>query len=345
MTEDEKYMARCIQLAYNGLTRVQTNPMVGAVIVRDGRIIGEGYHARFGEGHAEVNAVRSVKDPSLLPQSTIYVSLEPCAHYGKTPPCAQLLIDKRIPRVVVGCQDPFAQVAGRGIRMLREAGAEITVGVLEAECRRLLRYFATYQLERRPYVTLKWAESADGFIDVLREGGSPVVLSTPLTSLLVHKRRAEANAILVGTNTALLDNPTLTVRHWAGASPLRVVIDRTLRLPQTLRLFSDGLPTLCFTLKERESNASVTYVTLESDRPLLPQLLRELHRRGIQRLLVEGGARLLQAFIDDGLWDEAYAEHASIRLGSGVAAPRINRAALNIETHFGVPIFHWQRAE
>ena len=229
--EEEKYMRRCIELAKNGLCNVAPNPMVGAVIVCDGRIIGEGYHIRCGEAHAEVNAIRSVKDKSLLSRSTIYVSLEPCSHYGKTPPCADLIIEEKIPRIVIGCQDPFSQVAGRGIQKLRNAGREVTVGVLEKECKHLIRRFITFNTLHRPFITLKWAESADHFIDVERTDGNPVILSSPLTSMLVHKKRAEADAIMVGRRTALLDNPSLTVRHWVGRSPVRVVLDRTLKLP------------------------------------------------------------------------------------------------------------------
>ena len=214
--EEEKYMQRCIELARNGLCNVSPNPMVGAVIVHNGRIIGEGYHIRCGQAHAEVNAIRSVKDQTLLKHSTIYVSLEPCSHYGKTPPCADLIIEKQIPRIVIGCQDPFSEVAGRGIQKLRNAGREVIVGVLEKECRDLIRRFITFNTLRRPYIILKWAESSDGFIDINRSEGHPVMLSTSLTSMLVHKKRSESDAIMVGSRTALLDNPSLTVRNWYG---------------------------------------------------------------------------------------------------------------------------------
>mgnify|MGYP004725550901 CR=1 FL=1 len=219
--EEEKYMRRCIQLAQNGLCNAAPNPMVGAVIVCDGKIIGEGYHVRCGKAHAEVNAIRSVKDISLLKRSTIYVSLEPCSHHGKTPPCADLIIEKQIPRIVIGCQDPFSKVAGRGIQKLKDAGREVIVGVLEDECRHLIKRFITFHTLHRPYITLKWAESADGFIDLCRTEGNPVILSTPLTSMLVHKKRAEHSAILVGTRTGqsifkctqLVWAPSYTSRH------------------------------------------------------------------------------------------------------------------------------------
>ena len=254
MTKDEKYIRRCIQLARNGLCNAAPNPMVGAVIVYQDRIIGEGYHARCGEGHAEVNAIRSVKDESLLKDSTIYVSLEPCSHYGKTPPCADLIIRKGIPRVVVGCTDPFPLVAGRGIRKLKEAGIDVKVGVLEEECKQLIKRFVTLNIKKRPFVTLKWAQSADGFIDVERTSGKPVVLSTPITSMYVHKQRAEHQAILVGRRTALLDNPSLTVRNWYGKNPLRLVIDKDLSLPSDLHLFDGSVPTLVFTARKHQTS-------------------------------------------------------------------------------------------
>lgn len=345
MTGEEKYMARCIQLAKNGKGRVRTNPMVGAVLVAEGRIIGEGYHACYGEAHAEVNAIRSVKDESLLRKATIYVSLEPCAHYGKTPPCAQLIIDKHIPRVVIGCRDPFPKVAGRGIQMLRDAGVEVKVGVLEPECKELIHRFLTYNLCKRPYVILKWAESADGFLDVRRESGVPVKLSTDLTSMLVHKRRAEVDAILVGTNTALLDNPSLTVRQWYGKNPLRVVIDRSLRLPKSLKLFSDGMPTLCFTTCKQADYGTVSYELLQPDAPVLPQVLSVLYQRGIQSVLVEGGAALLHSFLEEGLWDKAYVEHATAVLGDGIPAPIISGFRMQEELRFGVPMHVFDRNE
>ncbi|MDR0962135.1 MAG: bifunctional diaminohydroxyphosphoribosylaminopyrimidine deaminase/5-amino-6-(5-phosphoribosylamino)uracil reductase RibD [Mediterranea sp.] len=303
--EDEMYMRRCLQLAKNGLGRVAPNPMVGAVVVCDHRIIGEGYHIYYGGAHAEVNAIRSVKDATLLKRSTIYVTLEPCAHYGKTPPCADLIIDRQIPRVVVGCRDPFDQVDGRGIEKLRAAGCEVTVGVLEAECRALNRSFITFHTRKRPYVTLKWAESADGFVDRLRrsaDDGEPARLSTPLTTMLVHKRRAEHAAIMVGARTALLDRPQLTVRYWAGGSPVKVVAD--------------------------------------SSRPL-SQWLHELYEQNIQSVLVEGGSRLLQAFIDGGVWDEAWVEESATMLGGGVKTPAI-QGAYESEQHFGINFRHYR---
>ena len=225
MTTDEQYMRRCLQLAQGGLLNAKPNPMVGAVIVADGRIIGEGYHVRCGEGHAEVNAFAAVRpdDEKMLAEATLYVSLEPCSHYGKTPPCADLIVRKGVRRVVVGCIDEFAEVQGRGVRRLRDAGIDVTVGVLEQECRRLNRRFFTFHRLHRPYIILKWAQTANGFID---DNGRALRLSTPFTQMLVHKLRSEEDAILVGRVTDEREHPQLTVRHWAGPSPKRLVVDR-----------------------------------------------------------------------------------------------------------------------
>lgn len=323
------YMWRCIQLAGNGRHGAAPNPMVGAVIVCDGRIIGEGYHIRCGGPHAEVNAIRSVKDESLLTRSTIYVSLEPCAHYGKTPPCADLIIEKRIPRVVVGCQDPFAKVNGLGIRKLRDAGVDVTVGVLDEECRRLNRRFITFHSRRRPFVMLKWAESADGFIDIRRDGGAPVKLSNPLTSMIVHKRRSEVDAIMVGTRTALLDNPSLTVRCWSGRNPLRVALDRTNRIPADAHLKDGSVATLVYTRQSPvgEKRDNLEYVEIDFAADVLRQVLTDLHARGVQSLMVEGGSQLLTSFLSSGLWDEAYVERCSAVLSDGVEAPQLPHTA------------------
>lgn len=340
--EEEKYMRRCIELAANGLCNVASNPMVGAVIVCDGRIIGEGYHIRCGEAHAEVNAIRSVKDESLLQRSTIYVSLEPCSHYGKTPPCADLIIKKQIPRIVIGCQDPFSKVAGRGIQKLRDAGREVIVGVLEKECRHLIRRFITFNTLHRPFITLKWAESADHFIDIERTNGKPMILSSPLSSMLVHKKRAEADAIMVGRRTALLDNPSLTVRNWYGHNPTRIVLDRSLSLPNDLQIFDGDIPTLIFTEKKRSEEKNITYITIDFSHNPLIQIMEELYQRKIQSLLVEGGSQLLQSFIDNGLWDEAFIEKCPSRLYSGVKAPEISdKFSYSTEEHFERQIWHY----
>ncbi|MDE5550556.1 MAG: bifunctional diaminohydroxyphosphoribosylaminopyrimidine deaminase/5-amino-6-(5-phosphoribosylamino)uracil reductase RibD [Bacteroidaceae bacterium] len=309
---DEKYMYRCIQLAKNGEKNAQPNPMVGAVIVYDGRIIGEGYHVRCGEGHAEVNACASVKkeDEHLLKESTIYVSLEPCSHYGKTPPCADLLISKDFKRCVIGCQDPFAKVQGRGIQKLKDAGIEVIVGVLEEECKALNRRFMTYHGQQRPYVTLKWAESADGYID-----GK---ISNTYTQMLCHKRRAEHQAILVGRKTFEVDKPNLTNREWVGSSPKRYVVSsQPLSLPDVFQLIQ---------------STSVD------------NILQQLYKDGIQTLLVEGGAELLKSFIDSGMWDECYVEKGVENIHGMVKAPVLKTACLADEdTCFEHRVMHYLR--
>lgn len=311
MTEDEKFMARCLQLARHGEFTTAPNPMVGAVIVHQGRIIGEGWHRRYGGPHAEVNAVRSVRPEheALLPESTIYVSLEPCSHWGKTPPCAELLVEKGFRRVVVGCMDPNEKVAGRGVRRLREAGAEVVVGVLERECWWLNRKFMTFHTKHRPWITLKWAESADGFIDRQRQSradGDPVHFSTPWTQTLVHRLRATHEAILVGRRTWELDQPSLTTRLWPGTSPAKLVLTGS----HATLLDKKGTP-------EEQSSVQVSAV---SDPSLLGQA-----GEGSQfsSLLVEGGAQTLQSFIDSDLWDEAFVERSEILLGGGIEAPKM----------------------
>ncbi len=317
---DESYMRRCIQLARNGRQHAAPNPMVGAVIVHDGRVIGEGFHAVCGQAHAEVNAINSVRpaDRPLLRESTLYVSLEPCAHFGRTPPCAALIVKTGIPRVVVGCIDPFAKVQGRGVEMLRKAGVEVVTGVLEDECRRLNRRFFTAQTRRRPYVTLKWARSADGFIDKWRDTADkpPVRLSTPFSLMQVHRLRSRHQAILVGHRTLQLDRPQLNVRHWAGEQPLRVALGR---------VAEDELPA-----------GFLAYDGIET-------ALEALARQGVQSLLVEGGRETLQGFIDKGLWDEAWVELSPCALGSGVPEPRMPVSArLSVERRFGSVFLHYE---
>lgn len=340
--EEEKYMRRCIELAKNGLCNVAPNPMVGAVIVCDGKIIGEGFHIHCGQAHAEVNAINSVKNESLLKQSTIYVSLEPCSHYGKTPPCADLIIKKQIPRIVIGCQDPFSKVSGRGIQKLLDAGRTVTVGVLEKECRYLIDRFIVFNTQTRPFITLKWAESEDHFIDKERIGGNPFILSSPLTSMLVHKKRAEVDAILIGRRTALLDNPLLNVRNWYGKNPIRVVLDKELSLPRSLHLFDGDISTIVFTATRQSNKKNITYIKIDFTQNILPQIMRELYQQKIQSLLVEGGSHLLQSFIDNDLWDEAYIEKCPQNIINGVKAPKINeKFNFSIKKHFGRAIWHY----
>lgn len=299
MTTDEQYMHRCLQLARNGMQNAKPNPMVGAVIVAaDGRIIGEGYHVRCGEGHAEVNAFASVKpeDEQLLPEATIYVSLEPCSHYGKTPPCADLIIKKGVKRCVVGCVDPFAKVKGRGIKKLQDAGIEVKVGVLEAECRKLNKRFITYNEHRRPYILLKWAETANHYID---NHGKALAISTAYTRMLSHKLRAENDAILVGRVTDEREKPQLNTRDWAGTSPRRIIL----------------------------SSKQPVFEGMDMTQPVLPQLMQWLYEEKCQSLIVEGGRTTLQSFIDAGLWDEIRIETAPITVDDGTVAPEMPKEA------------------
>lgn len=325
MTIDEKYMARCIQLAKNGRCNVSPNPMVGAVIVCDGKIIGEGYHIKYGGPHAEVNAISSVKEQQKLENSTIYVSLEPCSHYGKTPPCADLIISKKIPRVIIGCKDPFPLVSGRGIKKLTDAGVDVKWGVLERECLDLNKKFILFNTQKRPYITLKWAQSADGFIDIKRESGESVKISSDLTRMLVHKYRSENMAIMVGTNTARLDNPTLSTRDWYGKNPTRIVIDRKLALPKELHLFDGKVNTIVFnSIKDGDSNG-LTLKKIDFSSEVIPQILDILYNEKLESVIIEGGAILLQSFIDKDLWDEAFIEISDLVINDGVKAPEIKK--------------------
>lgn len=316
---DDWYMRRAIQLAYHGQLTAAPNPMVGAVVVHKGKIIGEGYHIRAGEPHAEVHAIRSVKDKELLKESTIYVTLEPCSHYGKTPPCAQLIIDMGIPRIVVGCVDPFEQVSGRGIQMLRDAGREVVVGVLQEKCRHVIQRFVTYHLLKRPYITLKWAVSADGFVDQLRpevESGKATPaevpaakLSSSRTSIFTHKRRTQHQAILVGRHTVEMDYPSLLSRYWTGPQPQRYVLSKSDKLESLskLPLFQGDYPARI--LRTHSISEAVS----------------QMHTDGIQSVLVEGGPTIHQAFIDAGLWDEIIIEQSDAVLGQGIAPATISR--------------------
>jgi diaminohydroxyphosphoribosylaminopyrimidine deaminase/5-amino-6-(5-phosphoribosylamino)uracil reductase len=297
--------------------------MVGAVVVHKGKIIGEGYHRRYGSEHAEVMAIKAVGNQSLLQESTIYVNLEPCSHYGHTPPCAALIINKKIPRAVIGCLDPFPEVSGRGIAMLRASGTDVTLGVLEAEATELNREFITFHTHRRPYIYLKWARSSDGFIDRHRSSSDepPTVLSSEQSLQAVHRKRAEAAAIMVGTRTAILDNPTLSVRRWAGTSPVRVTLDRKLSIPATHRLLDGSLPTIVFTEKDAASRPNLEYVQIRFGPDTLHQVLENLYDRRLLSLIVEGGTTLLESFMSENLWDEIQVETTPIRLENGVRAP------------------------
>ncbi len=301
-------MARALELAALGLGSVAPNPMVGCVIMHDNKIIAEGWHQQFGGPHAEVNAVRAVADPATIANSTIYVSLEPCSHYGKTPPCADLLVELKPARVVVANMDPNPKVAGNGIKRLQAHGIEVDCGVLEAEGRMLNRRFFTMMEQKRPYIILKWAQTADGFI--ARKNYDSKWISNTLSRKLVHKWRSEEQAILVGHNTALHDDPSLTTRDWPGQSPLRIALDPKGRLPASLKLFSDGQETLHISNNEQQDAENYLKSTLDT-----------LYEKGIASVIVEGGSHTLQQFIDFGLWDEARVFTANTHFIKGIAAP------------------------
>ncbi|EHQ24732.1 riboflavin biosynthesis protein RibD [Mucilaginibacter paludis DSM 18603] len=320
-------MLRCLELAKLGLGSVSPNPMVGAVIVHQGRIIGEGYHQRYGEAHAEVNAVNNVINrfddaAQLLSESVIYVSLEPCAHYGKTPPCADLIIKHQIPEVVVGCRDPFDQVNGKGIEKLQAAGVKVTVGVLEKECLDLNKRFFTRILKHRPYIILKWAQTEDCFFAPADQ--SQLWITGEESRKLVHQWRGEEDAILVGKNTAAIDNPQLNVRYGPGKSPKRIVIDRRLELSKELYLFDQTVETFVFNEVKTEFDGKVKYISLEDFNYYVPQyILYQLYLQDIQSVIIEGGATTLAHFIKDGLWDEARIFTGAITLKKGIQAPQI----------------------
>ncbi|MEA5127828.1 MAG: bifunctional diaminohydroxyphosphoribosylaminopyrimidine deaminase/5-amino-6-(5-phosphoribosylamino)uracil reductase RibD [Proteiniphilum sp.] len=346
MEINPQFMERCLQLARKGEGFTKPNPLVGAVVVHNGKIIGEGFHRKYGEGHAEVNAIASVKDSALLADSTLYVSLEPCAHYGKTPPCAELIITKGIPRVVVATGDPNPKVSGKGIAMMRENGIEVTVGLLEKEARDLNRIFFVNQLYHRPYILLKWAQSSDGFMDYLRipgDGKSPVIISNTMTHAIVHKFRTKVQGIMVGTNTALLDNPRLTARKWFGDDPVRVVIDRENKIPADAFLFDGTVPTIVFTASAPShtmKKENVKYIVIDFSGDTNRQILAGLYDEKIYSLLIEGGARLLTSFIEKEMWDEAYLEIAEKSLQSGVRAPLIQGDIVACRNYPGSVQFH-----
>ena len=355
MTIDETYMQRCIELAQKGAGSVAPNPMVGAVLVYNGQIIGEGWHERYGEAHAEVNCIRQAVQNGQndkIQQSTLYVSLEPCAHFGKTPPCSDLIIQHQIPKVVIGCRDPFVEVSarlndevgqGKGIEKLNAAGVETVVDVLKEECMELNKRFFTFHLQHRPYIILKWAQTGDGKIAPLNppEGGKNtdsdvrrLLISNEFTNKLVHKWRSEEASILVGTNTALMDDPQLTNRNWPGKQPVRLVLDKDLKLPATLQLFNDAAKTIVFNNLKDSTEGTIQYCQISKDGNAVEQMVDALYQLKIQSVLVEGGAQLLQGFIDAGLWDEARViENDSLIIEKGLNAPQLKNVLLQkIET-------------
>ncbi|POY36341.1 bifunctional diaminohydroxyphosphoribosylaminopyrimidine deaminase/5-amino-6-(5-phosphoribosylamino)uracil reductase RibD [Solitalea longa] len=337
MNEHQLYIKRCIELALNGLGNVSPNPMVGAVIVFDGKIIGEGYHKKYGEAHAEVNAVNSVLNnysnaEELLKQSTIYVSLEPCSHHGKTPPCADLIIKHKIPKVVVGCVDPFERVSGKGIERLKAAGIEVISGVLEKECLDLNKRFITQHTQKRPYIILKWAQTADG--NFAPANGSQHWITGPRAKQLVHKWRTEEDAILIGSRTALIDNPQLTAREWDGKNPVRVVVDQKLKLPSTLNIFDQSAKTIVYNELKTDVNDNIYYNSLEFNGYLPQFMMYQLYLQDIQSVIIEGGANLLNQFISFGLWDEARiftSKNSASNETDWIKAPVINGKIISME--------------
>lgn len=328
MATEEKYMNRCLQLARLGKNHASPNPMVGSVIVYKDKIIGEGYHQKYGNAHAEVNAINSVKNKELLNESTLYVNLEPCAHHGKTPPCSDLIIQSKIPKVVIGCIDSYSEVSGLGIKKMKKAGIDVKLGVLENESRFINRRFFTFHEKKRPFIVLKWAETVDGYIDIERNIDTPVGvnwITEPNLRIPVHKWRSEESAIIVGKNTAKNDNPSLTTRDWYGENPLRILIDHDFDFNNDLKICDGSTPTIVFTNKALESNNNIEFVKIDFRKDTLKQVLDILHSKGIQSLIVEGGRKLLQSFIDKSLWDEARVLVGDTTFGKGTKAPKLGR--------------------
>ncbi|WP_192822405.1 bifunctional diaminohydroxyphosphoribosylaminopyrimidine deaminase/5-amino-6-(5-phosphoribosylamino)uracil reductase RibD [Rufibacter sp. LB8] len=333
MDSSEKYMRRALDLALLGTGKVRPNPLVGCVVVHDKKIIGEGWHQQYGGPHAEVNALNSVADKSLLPHSQVYVTLEPCSHYGKTPPCADFLLQHGVRDVIICNADPNPLVAGKGIKKLMDAGCKVHLGVLEQEGIGVNRRFFTVQTKKRPYIVLKWAQSSDGFIAL--PNCQPCQISGPLAKQLVHKWRTEEQAILVGTRTAIFDNPQLNVRHWPGPAPLRIAIDKQLQIPASHYLLDGSQPTLIYMLQQKAATTQTEYIPLSPEENLLEQLLTDLHQRNVQSVLVEGGTFLLETFLQLNLWDEIRIFRSPVNLTDGVSAPQLPILPFNSRTMVG----------
>lgn len=334
----EKYIKRCLELAEKGIGTARPNPSVGAVVVYQDRIIGEGYTSAYGGNHAEVNAIHAVKNKEQLKEATIYVTLEPCSHYGKTPPCADLIVRSEIPNVVIGCIDTNSLVAGKGVDRLRKAGCSVTVGVLEKECKEQHKRFFTVQNKKRPYIILKWAETNDGFVaPITKDEQKPVWISNQYSQQLVHKWRSEEHAILVGTNTVIADNPSLTVRSWTGHNPIRIVLDKNLRISQDANVFDGSVKTILVTeTREEERQISeekenVIYEEIDFKANIVQQICEVLQKHHIQSVIVEGGTKTLQTFIDAELWDEARVFVGNTEFRNGVKAPEIKGKIINKE--------------
>ena len=322
-------MYRCIELAQRGAGHVAPNPLVGAVLVHDNRIIGEGWHQRYGEAHAEVNCINSVneEDKKLISSSTLYVSLEPCSHFGKTPPCTDLILRNNIPSVIIGCSDPFTEVNGKGIERLKAAGINVTTGILKKECVELNKRFFTFHTQHRPYIILKWAQTADN--KIASNNNDRLLISNEQTNRIAHKWRSEEAAILIGTNTALMDDPSLTTRLWAGESPGRLIVDMDLRLPHSLKVFNQETRTIIFNSITHNTDSNPQYYQVTKDVNLVHQIVNALYQLNIQSVLVEGGAQLLQSFIDENIWDEARViTNRQLTIDKGLNAPELNNSSI-----------------
>lgn len=318
----EQYIRRCLELAQKGIGSTRPNPSVGAVLVVDNKIIGEGFTSPYGGSHAEVNAIASVQQKELLKKATMYVTLEPCSHYGKTPPCSLKIINSEIPKVVIGCIDTNSLVAGKGIKMLQDAGCDVIAGVLEEECKEQHKRFFTFHNKKRPYIILKWAETIDGFIAPLqRDERKPVWITNEISRQMVHQWRAEEHGILVGTNTVIQDNPKLNVRHWKGQNPIRIVIDKNLKISKDSHVYDESVTTIFITEKEQESSEKLFFEQVDFSRPLAQQICDVLHQHEIQSVIIEGGTQTLQTFIDESLWDEARIFTGESHFKEGVKAP------------------------
>jgi diaminohydroxyphosphoribosylaminopyrimidine deaminase/5-amino-6-(5-phosphoribosylamino)uracil reductase len=339
MNNDAKYMSRCIQLAMQGAGYVAPNPLVGALLVYKNRIIGEGWHRQYGGPHAEVNCIHSVaeEDRKFISRSILYVSLEPCTHFGKTPPCTDLIIEKKIPEVVIGCRDPFKEVDGKGIEKLKAAGVKVKSGVLENECRELNKRFFIFHTLRRPYIILKWAETGDK--KIAGAGAERLMISNELSNRLVHKWRSEEASILVGTHTAMLDNPELSTRLWPGPSPVRLVVDMDLKLPAELKLFDKSIRTVIFNKVKNEEQGQLLYYRVTERQHLVHQIMNALYQLKLISVLVEGGAKLHQSFIDEGLWDEIRViQNRELLINKGLEAPVFNKQDANSELRLGADV-------
>ena len=325
----EFYINRCIQLAEKAIGKTYPNPMVGAVIVHNGKIIGEGYHKIAGEPHAEINAINAVEDKSLLAESDIYVSLEPCSHYGKTPPCAVKLKEIGFKKVIIGCRDSHGKVDGKGIEILKNSGIEVVSGILENECRELNKRFFCFHEKNRPYIILKWAESGDHFLD---KDFQPTAIGNPLTKQFVHQLRGEEHAILVGTNTALVDNPSLTVREFSGKNPIRILLDFDLKIPSNFKILNDEAPTIIFNSVKNEEINNLKFIKIEKE-DFLKNMMEKLHKEQIQSIIIEGGSFTLQKFIDEKLWDEAIIiRNENLLLQNGTPAPKFSGTLMEEKT-------------